>query len=86
MAVKRIGLQERFQGALVGAVVGDCLGAPFEFDTRTNGIPMDKILKKINPLSKLCQNSKTIFEYTGKRRISFLLVSILFCFLKNTRN
>jgi len=64
MAVKRIGLQERFQGALVGAVVGDCLGAPFEFDTRTNGIPLDKILKKVNPLSKSCQNSKTKFEYT----------------------
>ncbi|XP_065662079.1 ADP-ribosylhydrolase ARH3 isoform X1 [Hydra vulgaris] len=42
--------RDRFQGCLVGSVIGDCLGAPFEMQNwNENGIPRQKILSVINP-------------------------------------
>ena len=42
---------DRFQGCLVGALIGDCLGAPFEGScwAEGRGIAKEKIIKLINP-------------------------------------
>ena len=44
MAVKS-SMISKFRGALVGAVVGDCLGAYFEGDIQ---IPMNNVLEHFN--------------------------------------
>ncbi|XP_066932938.1 ADP-ribosylhydrolase ARH3-like [Clytia hemisphaerica] len=41
---------DQFKGCLVGALIGDCLGAPFESNSFTGGISMQRITNLINPL------------------------------------
>ena len=40
---------DRFQGCLVGALIGDCLGAPFEGMAFSGGIPQERIMLVISP-------------------------------------
>ena len=40
---------DQFKGCLVGALIGDCLGAPFESNSFAGGISMKRITNLINP-------------------------------------
>ena len=41
-------LAGRFRGCLVGSLIGDCLGAPFEFDNRTSVSVLNKYFQKMS--------------------------------------
>ena len=57
---------DRYRGCLVGALVGDCLGSPFEgfcwMDSET--ISRSDIIKEIEP-KMLRKKSKHTMRYTG---------------------
>ena len=64
--------RDRFQGCLVGSVIGDCLGAPFEMQHWDEyAIPRQQIIKLICPKELTKKSIK--FKYTGN-----LLLSIYF--------
>lgn len=63
--------KERFQGCLVGAAVGDCLGAPFEFtNVSEEGIQRNKIFQKL----KLDENG----EFSKHKKLKYTGMPILY--------
>jgi len=54
----------KFQGCMVGGLIGDCLGAPFESEYWSqNGISKEKLTKKLFDNNG---NLKSKKKYTGK--------------------
>ena len=59
-------LKDKFRGCLVGAVLGDCLGAPFEGQSK-EPIPRKKIESVVGLKSKrLAKAKRGSFYFTGK--------------------
>ena len=59
-------LRDKFRGCLVGALLGDCLGAPFEGDS-LGPISRHRIENVIGLTSKKLAKAKAeSFYYTGK--------------------
>ena len=54
----------RYTGCLLGSLIGDCLGAPFEMSYfREDGIKRKRIQET---LEKTFKKDKKMFKYTGK--------------------
>ena len=65
-------MQDRFRGCLIGAVLGDCLGSPFEF-LGSKYIPRSNILSKVGPTSDIIkEKSKGSLHYTGSLIVIFV--------------
>ena len=47
MALALEGLSQRFRGCLVGGLLGDCLGAPFEGESRPAVAILNKYFQKL---------------------------------------
>ena len=63
----------KFQGCMVGGLVGDCLGAPFESSYWSqNGIQKEKITKKLFDKNGCLKSKK---KYTGKYVFCLLYTS-----------
>ena len=64
-------MKDKFRGCLVGALLGDCLGAPFE-GLSSGPISRDKIENTIGLKSrKLASARAGSFEFTGKQLCNF---------------
>ena len=62
--------KSKYQGCILGALIGDCMGSPFEMSYfGKNGIKRETILKK---LARTLENQQALFKYTGE----YLLASI----------
>ncbi|KAJ8289412.1 hypothetical protein GJAV_G00001020 [Gymnothorax javanicus] len=61
----------RFRGALVGAVLGDCLGGEFE---GAEEVPMDRVLQHLNGVDK---DSESILQYSDDTAMTRCVVQSL---------
>ena len=55
------GLLDKLRGSMIGAVIGDCLGAPVEC-TYWDGIPLAKCASRFQDIYQV--PSQTVYEYT----------------------
>ena len=55
------GLLDKLRGSMIGAVIGDCLGAPVEC-TYWDGIPLAKCASRFQDIYQV--PSQKIYEYT----------------------
>lgn len=67
---------DRFQGCLVGALIGDCLGAPFENTCFAGGIPKERIVNTINP-EKMSTKENGSRKYTDDTAMTKSICSSL---------
>lgn len=61
--------KDKFYGVLVGGVIGDCLGAPFESVSLRKGIKLERIIRKIETVNK-------VMNYTGMYVFCSLLLKM----------
>lgn len=53
-ALERAVVASKFRGALVGSLIGDCLGAPFDHDGKVSKVILQKYFDKMEDPSFKC--------------------------------
>lgn len=54
----------RFRGCLAGALLGDCLGAPFEMDPRASPSVLNSYFKRLHDPNLKGINSLNFYSFT----------------------
>ena len=67
-------LKNRFRGAIVGALVGDCLGAYWERQSWKGSHPLDEVKKKIQTQIQEAKSGKgPLISYTDDTALTLAL-------------
>ena len=71
-------VRERFRGCLVGALVGDCLGAYWEMQSWTGTHPIEKVKAKIaEQIQQTSSGKAPVVSYTDDTALTLAMADSL---------